>query len=196
MPGRKVQNHPSICPSSLLDKHSCQQGPPCCSAQSSSTHIAYKPQMGYIWIKHCPFRGLEGLLALFWMVGLAPCPQQWGKAITTFNSQDSGSRKSLKKKKIKEFFHFPLPLQSSNDFILPSFHGWYPIKDLRSLKPTPKHSLPLQRYPLLAVPVSFLHGAAPHMCLETDYSLGWLKINCMVPIRNGEKPASCLKKNV
>lgn len=52
MPGRKVQNHPPICPFSLPAKHSCQKESWCCSAQSSSTHTAYKPQLGCLWTKH------------------------------------------------------------------------------------------------------------------------------------------------
>lgn len=56
----------------------------------------------------------------------------------------------------------------------------YAIKDLHSLKPTdPDQSLPLLRDPVSNATVSFLHGAVPHMCLETDYSLSWLKINCI-----------------
>lgn len=65
--GRKVQNQAAIFPSSPAAKHSCQQEPWCCSVQSSSTLIAYKPQLGCLWTKQCPFWGLEGPFASFQM---------------------------------------------------------------------------------------------------------------------------------
>lgn len=185
MPGRKVQNQPAIFPSSLAAKHSCQQEPWCCSAQSSSTLISYKPQLGCLRTKQCPFWGLEGPFASFQM------------GTCTVSSALGKSRPNCLHWKAKKKFFFPFSLAST---IFKWFHftilPWVvPNKRFKSQTNCSEAEFAFAKGLSVrslgwgvAMPQCHTFTEQLHSCLEADYSLGWLKINWIYFSHLGSHP--------